>query len=375
MFVQTLDGAVTQSAALREELARVNTRGRQERETELAVLLQNLCAFSPLENGGTAVTFSGGNESALKKCFTLILKTVNIDADLCTLFFNGNGEKTAAGGRRAGNLKTQARTAVGETVDLPRQFTDVLRRLHLIGKDGAGTGEDEVLFPALTEGKRARAYLRGMFLCAGFMSDPSQRYHLEYRCTSLPRADQLREVLHRIQKWSCLFGQFLILVPEVLIPGGVAIEPVAVVFQTSLHIPDLRATRQTFLGQSREVSIFLTGHHDFTGDVLLAHTVYLIDLLLCFECRLIVKLRLLYSAFYIGKSLAVLLDLVLQSVKMHRITAELTTFKPGEPMPGHVLIHFILQYAVGFPVLRLTIFSKDDLAMVIHNRDIRCPLL
>jgi DNA-binding protein WhiA len=27
------------------------------------------------------------------------------------------------------------------------------------------------------------------------MSDPSQRYHLEYRCTSLPRADQLREVL------------------------------------------------------------------------------------------------------------------------------------------------------------------------------------
>ena len=97
------------SSDLREELARVNTRGRQERETELAVLLQNLCVFSPLENGGIAVTFSGGNESALKKCFTLILKTVNIDADLCTLFFNGNGEKTAAGGRRAGNLKTQAR--------------------------------------------------------------------------------------------------------------------------------------------------------------------------------------------------------------------------------------------------------------------------
>lgn len=183
------------SSDLREELARLNTRGRQERETEMAVLLQNLCTFSPLEDGGTAVTFSGGNESALKKCFTLILKNVNIDADLCTLFFNGNGGKTAAGGRRAGNLKTQARTAVGETVDLPRQFTDVLRRLHLIGKDGAGTGEDEVLFPALTEGKRARAYLRGMFLCAGFMSDPSQRYHLEYRCTSLPRADQLREVL------------------------------------------------------------------------------------------------------------------------------------------------------------------------------------
>ena len=32
-------------------------------------------------------------------------------------------------------------------------------------------------------------------MCTGFMNDPVQRYHLEYRCFSEPQAQQLREVL------------------------------------------------------------------------------------------------------------------------------------------------------------------------------------
>lgn len=164
------------SSDLRAELARMNPPGRQARETELAVLLRNLCRFSPAPDGGTVLTFHTGNDSAVKKCFTLILKTANISSDLCV----------------------SSAEAVPEELILPTQFTDFLRKNGLISEDGTEPENDGiVVLPAPAEGKRSRAYLRGMFLCTGFMSDPKQRYHLEFRCVSLPQAEQLLDVLSK----------------------------------------------------------------------------------------------------------------------------------------------------------------------------------
>lgn len=167
------------SSELRAELARMNSPGRQEGEAELAVLLRNLCTFSPAPEGGTELTFHGGNESALKKCFTLILKNVNINSDFCC------PPGFLAGEESGGSV----------VLALPAGFTALLRKLQLTGKGETEPENDGTVPPYLTEGKRSRAYLRGMFLCTGFMSDPSQSYQLEFRCISEPQAEQVRGVL------------------------------------------------------------------------------------------------------------------------------------------------------------------------------------
>ena len=181
------------SSELRAELARLNPSGRQAGETELAVLLQNLCRFTRMPDGKTELRFLSGNECAVKKCFTLIQKNVKISSDLYA-FRQPEETDPAEGGRTdAEDMETggkkEARTGKQDVFLLPRQFTELLQKLGLL------SAEDGTIPSALTEGKRSREYLRAMFLCTGFMSDPAQRYHLEFRCSSQPLADQLRGVL------------------------------------------------------------------------------------------------------------------------------------------------------------------------------------
>ena len=78
---------------------------------------------------------------------------------------------------------------------MPPRFTDLLRDLRIIREDGTVGENDGTLYRALLDGRRSRWYLREMFLCTGFMNDPKQRYHVEFRCFSEPQAGQLRDVL------------------------------------------------------------------------------------------------------------------------------------------------------------------------------------
>ena len=116
--------------------------------------------------------------------------------------------------------------------------------------------------------------------------------------------------------------------------------------------------------------VVLFRQHHLACYVPLAQAVNLLDLLLRLKCRLIVKFRTLNTTFYLCKSLPVLFDFVLQSIKMHRSTAERSTLKAGEAMTDHVVIHLILQYAVGLSELRLTIFLQHYLPMLISLRDV-----
>ncbi|MDO5132403.1 MAG: DNA-binding protein WhiA, partial [Eubacteriales bacterium] len=73
----------------------------------------------------------------------------------------------------------------------------LLRRLRILRSDGVVREQDGTVPQELVRGTRARAYLREMFLCCGFMSDPAARYHLEFRCSSLPQAEQLQGILEQ----------------------------------------------------------------------------------------------------------------------------------------------------------------------------------
>lgn len=157
------------SSSLREELARIQPHGRQAGETAAAALFVNLCRLTAGEGGAIFLQLSSGNRQACRKCFTLIQKTVKIEPDLFL-------ERETA-------------------QPLPPELARYLERLHILDTGGRIRKQDGTLPAALVQGARGRAYLREMFLCLGFMSDPDRRYHLEFRCFSEPQAEQLREVL------------------------------------------------------------------------------------------------------------------------------------------------------------------------------------
>ena len=159
------------SGNVRAEIAGIIPSGKKARETAAAVLLLNLGTLSGKENGELELELSSGNKIALRKCFTLIQKTVNIRPD----------------------LPQDGEPATMKFCD--GALFDLLKRMRVVDSDGSVIKHDWTLPEEFVQGVRGRAYLREMFLCSGFMSDPETRYHLEFRCFSEPQAGQLLEVL------------------------------------------------------------------------------------------------------------------------------------------------------------------------------------
>lgn len=77
------------------------------------------------------------------------------------------------------------------------QTSDVLRRLHVITKDGSLT----IGIPwGLLESRCCqRAYMRGAFVVRGYVSDPTRSYHLEVPSNSLEHAQDFSKLA---MKWS-----------------------------------------------------------------------------------------------------------------------------------------------------------------------------
>ena len=184
------------SANLRAETARLIPPGKRDIDTAIASLIANLCTCSAAEDGSILLHFSAGNPSALRKCFTLIQKNVNIRTDLPAEWISFNEKRSEAGGTDAANPEKDGKEAYPDVfLDASPQMIDLLERLHILNRDGTLRNQDGTLDQGLVSGKRSRSYLREMFLCTGFMNDPVKRYHLEYRCFSEPQSQQLQEVL------------------------------------------------------------------------------------------------------------------------------------------------------------------------------------
>lgn len=188
------------SGNLRAETARVIPSGRRERDTALAALIANICTFKGAEDGSIRLHFSTGNVLALRKCFTLIQKNVNIRPDLPAPWSSFDEKKSDEGNIDAGTPEKDGKAAFPDVyLDASEQMTNLLKKLYFLDREGTLQHQDGTLDQGLVSGNRGRAYLREMFLCTGFMNDPVKRYHLEYRCFSEPQAQQLLSVLTRYE--------------------------------------------------------------------------------------------------------------------------------------------------------------------------------
>ena len=140
------------SREVKEELAGHVAGAGHCRAAELAAMMCLSGQYGRDGKGLYTIGFQLENEVVLRKCFTLLKKTYNIEKNV------GITEE--------------------EMQVFYRDFGDL---------------EEPADFRYIQRPCCRRAFLRGAFLCAGSISDPEKGYHLEFVCTRESKARQLRD--------------------------------------------------------------------------------------------------------------------------------------------------------------------------------------
>lgn len=141
------------SREVKEELAGHISPARHCQIAELSALF-SMCGQFGRNQDGYYIGFQTENEAVLKKSFTLLKKAFNIEADIML-------------------REEQMQELYDEFGDLEKPVNQLLIKNSCC----------------------QRAFIRGAFLAAGSMSDPSKGYHLEFVCTSMEKAGQLQRVI------------------------------------------------------------------------------------------------------------------------------------------------------------------------------------
>ena len=142
------------SSEVKQELCGRVSAARHCQLAELAAILHFCGQYGRDAEGHYTIGLQTENEMIVRKCFTLLKKTFNIDTD---------------------------------NFAFEDQMQDLFRKV--------GNPEETVSALLLKNACCQRAFLRGAFLSVGSISDPRKAYHLEFVCPTMEKAEQLRDVI------------------------------------------------------------------------------------------------------------------------------------------------------------------------------------
>lgn len=142
------------SSDVKEELEKIINPARHCQLAELAAILHFCGQYGKDKEGSFTIGFQSENDAVIRKGFTLLKKTYNIDFGV-------------------GIEMEQMQALMNKIGDLSEPVDALLIKNSCC----------------------QRAFLRGAFLSVGSMSDPQKAYHLEFVCTEEEKADQLIKVL------------------------------------------------------------------------------------------------------------------------------------------------------------------------------------
>lgn len=142
------------SSEVKDELAKRISPARHCQIAELAAIMNFCGQYGRDEKGRFTIGFQTENATVVRKGFTLLKKTYNIDT---------------------GSVLSEA------------EVCGLLQKL--------GNLEEPVSRLLIKNACCKRAFLRGAFLSVGSMSDPAKGYHLEFDCIDRRKAEQLQEVI------------------------------------------------------------------------------------------------------------------------------------------------------------------------------------
>lgn len=142
------------SREVKEELAGLISNAGHCRRAELAAMMSLSGQYGIDSEGLYTIGFQIENEIVLRKCFTLLEKTYNIEKNV--------------------GITEEEMQAVRQSFG-----------------DRQGAVDSRIIQKSCCR----RAFLRGAFLCVGSISDPEKGYHLEFVCMGETRARQLQQLI------------------------------------------------------------------------------------------------------------------------------------------------------------------------------------
>lgn len=168
------------SQEVKGELEKQIGQARHCRVAELSVFLLFYGRISTTKSGKKQLVVATEHETIERKYFTLLKKTFNIENGLL---------KTVHSTENAGHMS--------EAVLEDEAYIETILKAVKMWDDTEKTMRRQAVISdvLLKSACCKRAYLRGCFICAGSMSDPSKSYHLEYLCSTEDMANQLLRVI------------------------------------------------------------------------------------------------------------------------------------------------------------------------------------
>ncbi len=214
------------SSKIKDELCRVVNNARHCNIAELTAILSLLGNIKISEKDEFKLSLSTEHAGLARKCFTILKKTFNIGTDITirkNTFLTKNHNYTIS-------VKNDFDT---------RNILTTSRLLHANGEIAEDLSLQDRFVLSNTCCKRA--FLRGAFLAAGSMSDPEKGYHFEIVCTSLARAEQLKEILLSLETAAKIVGRKKSFV--VYLKGSEEISRVLALMEAPVALLDLENIR------------------------------------------------------------------------------------------------------------------------------------
>ncbi|MGN0132369.1 MAG: DNA-binding protein WhiA [Lachnospiraceae bacterium] len=169
------------SRQVKEELIMATGTARHCQLAELAAIFEYCGYITGQENGRPVIGISTENKIISIKCFTLLKKTFNIYSGVCVRKHS----------KQSKNLVYELK------IEDWRKANEVLMALKLYDEVTGSYGDmGGVANPILLKKDCCRrAYLRGIYLAAGSMSNPEKGYHMEFVCDRESQARYLITIL------------------------------------------------------------------------------------------------------------------------------------------------------------------------------------
>ena len=171
---------LTFSGKVKEELSRQWNEQKHCQIAEIAAII-SMCGKVTIDSRDRyAVKVRTENISVARKCFTLLEKTFNIEAEsLVTI------------------NKSKGNTTYTVVVKQHEDAMKLLQEARLVDGDGEiseefSTSRNMIVHKSCCK----RAFLRGAFLASGSMSHPEKSYHIEMVCASKAKAEQIQKLIN-----------------------------------------------------------------------------------------------------------------------------------------------------------------------------------
>lgn len=171
---------LTFSGKVKEELSRQWNEQKHCQIAEIAAII-SMCGKVMIDSRDRhAVKVRTENISVARKCFTLLRKTFNIEAESLVSI-----------------NKSKGNTTYTVVVKQHEDAMKLLQAARLVDGDGEiseefSTSRNLIVHKSCCK----RAFLRGAFLASGSMSHPEKSYHIEMVCASKVKAEQIQKLIN-----------------------------------------------------------------------------------------------------------------------------------------------------------------------------------